>query len=73
MLFSCKHESFTVVDRDRQSEVVNKDMSFNGNIDVDFSSNYKFLEKINACVLYSILTTTIKKYRITIILLVLNY
>ena len=28
--------SFTVVDRDRQSEVVNKDMSFNGNIDVDF-------------------------------------
>ena len=32
--------SFTVVDRDRQSEVVNKDMSFNGNIDVDFSSNY---------------------------------
>ena len=32
--------SFTVVDRDRQTEVVNKDMSFNGNIDVDFSSNY---------------------------------
>lgn len=32
--------SFTVVDRDRQNEVVNKDMSFNGNIDVDFSSNF---------------------------------
>ena len=32
--------SFTVVDRDRQTEIVNKDMSFNGNIDVDFSSNY---------------------------------
>lgn len=32
--------SFTVVDRDIQSEIVNKDMSFNGNIDVDFSSNY---------------------------------
>ena len=28
--------SFTVVDRDRQTEIVNKDMSFNGNIDVDF-------------------------------------
>jgi len=31
---------FTVVDRDRQTEVVAKDISFNGNIDVDFSSNY---------------------------------
>ena len=32
--------SFTVVDRDSQAEIVNKDLSFNGNIDVDFSSNY---------------------------------
>ena len=31
--------SFTVVDRDK-TEIVNKDVSFNGNIDVDFSSNY---------------------------------
>ena len=31
---------FTVVDRDGQTEVVAKDISFNGNIDVDFSSNY---------------------------------
>ena len=31
--------SFTVVDPDK-SDIVNKDVSFNGNIDVDFSSNY---------------------------------
>lgn len=31
--------SFTVVDPDK-SDIVNKDVSFNGNIDIDFSSNY---------------------------------
>jgi hypothetical protein len=39
--------SFTVVDRDNQAEVVNKDMSFNGNIDIDFSSNYAVGQNIN--------------------------
>ena len=51
--------SFTVVDPDK-SDIVNKDVSFNGNIDVDFSSNY--VSGVNKeCVLYSILTP-IKKF-----------